>query len=201
MQCIDLSFYTNQFEETMKLQFPITLLFIFALLTGCSSKYAYHVKPTPLKEGTTKYYLDETNVELTLGYGALDDGRFESKQQLTDSFKKHLIKNLKEQNILAESKSRSDALLVVNVDFHRVFNAGGKALNKPVISYSINVKNKEQVKLASFKMEKFQTSYGTFGDIAVNVKIVAFKWVAEDELKDVNLVSKMITEDLYKLGD
>ena len=184
----------------MKLRIVIAVLML-VLLVGCSSKYNYHVEPTPLKEGITKYSIDRVTVNLSFGHGNLNDGRFENQEQLTESFRKAILKNLKEKNLLAETKEKADALIQVNVDYKRVFNWGGKALSKPKVSYDVNVYNKESVNLADFGLEPFTTSYGTFGDMAVGIQIAAFKWGKQGELKDVNTVSKIITTDLAGLGD
>lgn len=183
----------------MKFRIVIAVLML-VLLAGCSSKYNYHVEPTPLKEGVTKYSIDRVTVNLTFGHGNLNDERFENQEQLTESFRKALIKNFKEQNLLAENKESADALVQINVDYKRVFTIGGKALSKPEVSFNVNVYSKKDVNLADFSTKNFTTSYGTLGDLAVNLEIGAFKWDKQDELKDVNLISKIITTDLAGLG-
>lgn len=51
----------------------IYIILIAALLTGCgsTSPYTYYVKPTPLKENKTNYYLGDIDVNLKLGHGAI----------------------------------------------------------------------------------------------------------------------------------
>ncbi|ODS22446.1 hypothetical protein AB835_14090 [Candidatus Endobugula sertula] len=79
------------------------------------------------------------------------------------------------------------------------FNWGGKALNKPEVSFTAKVTKNGQL-LASFGESKFTTKYGSFKDIAVNAQIAAFKWGAEDEPKDIELISKTIVDDVYNVG-
>ena len=69
------------------------LVTIGVIISGCaSSPYTYHVKPTPLEKGVTKYEMQEVSVKLRLGHGAIPgDTSFASQekliQQFTDSLK------------------------------------------------------------------------------------------------------------------
>lgn len=178
------------------------LIFIAFVVVGCSSSpYTYHEKPTPLKKGQTSYYLKEISVNLTLGHGAISgDDTFSNKEEMTKQFENSLNLALKEKGILATSSSNADADIEVIIDYKRNFNYGGKALNKPHLSHQVNIYNGSK-KLASFGVSKYTTKYSYLKDLAVNIEISAFKWGADDELQDIELISKTIVDDLAKVGN
>lgn len=73
-------------------------------------------------------------------------------------------------------------------------------MNKPAFSYEVNI-NKGEILLASYAVKNQTTKYGGFTDAAVNLQISAFKWDAEDEPRDINLIAKTITEEIAEIGD
>ena len=181
------------------------LLIAFALffLASCStSKYVYHLEPTPIKKGITKYAIKEVKVTLELGNGAIEgDTTFSSESQLKKQFVDSLTKHLKEQGLEANSANQHNVVDVsVKINYLRRFNWGGKALNKPEVSHTVVVQ-KDGKKIASFDQNKYTTKYGYLKDAAVNIEIAAFQWDSEDEKQDVDLISELIIEDLKELGD
>lgn len=174
--------------------FPL-LLFV-VLLAGCaSSPYTYHVTPTPIKQGETRYALAEVDVDLTLGHGAKEgDTQFVDQATLTQQFVDAFTESLAEKGILADS-DEADAELKITVQYQRNFNYGGNALNNPEISHSVQVL-REGESLASFGRSRYTLKRS----MAANIKISAFKWKADEELQDVKRVAGMIVDDIYKLG-
>lgn len=171
------------------------------LFIGCSSRYTYHEKPTPIKKGVTKYFLKDTTVNLTLGHGALNgDKTFANQDLLTDQFKKGLVKYLTEKKLLAASEAASDAVITVRIDFTRFYNYGGKALNTPKFSYYVHILKNEKL-LVSYSIPESIVTRGYFLDIAYNAKIAAFQRGADDELKDVDLISENISKVIAEIGD
>ncbi|KJY83089.1 hypothetical protein TW81_08735 [Vibrio galatheae] len=169
-------------------------------LAACaSSPYQYYVKPTPIKKQQTVYKVDEINVNLTLGHGAIPgDNSFAGKSELQKQFKKYLESSLLEKGLLAQNEQ--DALDVsVTVDYKRNFNHGGKALNKPEVSHSVTIHN-EKEKLAGFSKAGYTTKYAYFDEIAVNLEISTFNWDQEDEPRDIELISKQIVDDIVNAG-
>ena len=180
-----------------------TILFILALtLAGCTSRpYVYHVEPTQLQSNQTKYNINSVVVNLVLGHGAIPgDDSFATQEQLKKQFEKFLIVHMKEKGIYTTKMDDTGFSINLTIDYNRTFNYGGKALNKPNVSHSVIVVDGKQQKLASFSQKNYTTTYGTFGDVAVNVEIAAFSWDAEDEPKDIDLISKSIVKDLADLG-
>ena len=179
----------------------ILVAFAVLFLTACSSSpYQYHVEPTALVKGKTQYVLGDVTVKLTLGHGGKpNDERFASEETLTQSVKDYLTTELQNKKILALDSVNADAVLNVSIDYERRFNYGGNALNKPHVSFIAKITKDEQL-LASFGESGFTTKYGSFKDIAVNAQIASFTWGAEDEPKDIELISKMIVDDVYQLG-
>lgn len=88
---------------------------------------------------------------------------------------------------------------MINSIYLITFNSGGKALNKPQVSHSVVISENE-TKLASFTSSKYTTKYAYFEDAAVNIEIAAFLWDSEDEPRDIELISKLIVEDLANIG-
>lgn len=179
----------------------ILVLFVFSLIVGCAgSPYTHHVKQLPLEKGKSKYHLDSLDVNLVLGHGAIPgDTSYSTEEQLEEQFKKAIITALKNKGIFAPDPSVADASLDVHIDYTRTFNYGGKSLNKPKISHLVDImKNAE--KLVTISNSSYTTKYSYFEEIAVNLKISAFKWGAEDELKDIELISKNIADDLFNVG-
>jgi hypothetical protein len=177
------------------------LIFIAFVVVGCSSSpYTYHEKPISLKKGQSSYYLKDITVNLTLGHGAISgDNTFANKEEMAKQFESALNMALKEKGILATSSSNADADIEVIIDYKRNFNYGGKALNKPHLSHQVNI-YKGSKKLVSFNASKYTTKYSYFKDLAVNIEISAFNWGADDELQDIEFISKTIVDDLSKVG-
>lgn len=88
---------------------------------------------------------------------------------------------------------------MINSIYLITFNSGGEALNKPQVSHSLAISQNE-AKLASFASKKYTTKYAYFEDAAVNIEIAAFLWDSEDEPRDIELISKLIVEDLANIG-
>ena len=178
----------------------LVMLVMLVIFTGCSSKYTYHIEPTPLRKGETLYRLGNVNVNLSLGYGGIEnDSRFANAQELTDSFKEDINMYLEKENLLATDDTHADAIVDLNIFYTRRFNYGGNCLNKPLISYKASIRNKEGV-LASYMIDEFTTKYAYFDDLAVNLEIATYNWDAEDEPRDIDVVSKIIVQDIAGLG-
>jgi hypothetical protein len=180
----------------------IYTLFIALLLTGCgsTSPFTYHVKPTPLKGNETNYVLGKVNVNLSLGHGAIPgDKSFATSSQLKKQFTSFLQKHLKDKGVLASSKSGAGAVVNVTVDYTRTFNHGGKSLNKPRVSHSIEI-IRDESKLASLRQNNYTTKYGYLKDAAVNLEIATFNRDAEDEPEDIELIAELIAEDIANAG-
>lgn len=170
------------------------------LLMGCSSRYVYHEDPTTLKKGISKYYLKNPVVNLKLGHGAIEgDKTFANQDALASQFKKELTKYLTEKNLLASNEAGADAAIDITIDFTRIFNYGGKALNKPKFFYNVNIKKNGKL-LVSYSVPEQSPTRGKIVDIAYNAKIAAFQRGAEDELKDVSLISETISEEIAEIG-
>ncbi|MDO6765392.1 hypothetical protein [Agarivorans sp. 1_MG-2023] len=179
----------------------LVLITVTLFLSACaSSPYTYDVEPTPIKKGETQYLLGEVTVKLTLGQGASDDeSTFVSEAELNQQFVKSLQQHLTENNLLATDDSVDSIKMNVEIAYLRTFNHGGKALNKPQISHTVTIDG-QHGQLATFGKSNYTTKYGGFKDAAVNLEISMFNWDAEDEPKDVDLISRLIVEELSGLG-
>ncbi len=186
-------------ELSMKTK--VMAIFIALVMTGCaSSPYTYHVEPTPLVAGQSKYMLGDVHVSLIEGHGApTDNAPYATEEMLTKEFTEALNKYMKELDILAETAAVSDGTVNVDVDFTRTFHISGSALAKPQISHTVII-NKAEQPLVSVKQGPYQTKYAYLEDMAVNLEITAGNWDVEDEPRDVDLVSKLISEDISEIG-
>ncbi len=171
-------------------------------MAGCaSSSYTYHVEPTPLVAGQSKYLLGDVNVSLIEGHGApTASSLYMDEKTLTKEFSDALKKHMKEQNVLASSAESADGSINVDINFTRTFHISGNALAKPQIGHSITVKKDNQL-LASVTKAPYKTKYAYFEELAVNTEIAVGSWDEEDEPKDVDLVSKLIINDVAKMGN
>lgn len=106
---------------------------------------------------------------------------------------------MKEKGLLANSKSGAGATVDVTLQYTRTFNYGGKSLNKPKVSHRIVI-NKNNQKLASASQLNYTTKYGYLKDAAVNLEIASFNRDAEDEPEDIELIAKLIAEDIANAG-
>ena len=181
-------------KTTMILATLIALIF-----TGCGgSMYRYDVNPTPLKKGQTKYVLHNVNLALSHGHGRnLGNNTFASEEELKKSFESFITQSLKEKDLFAENGFKLD----IDLNYTRKYNYGGNALNKPEFFYTVKVLDTNNKLLASFSIPKSTTKYSYFNEIAVNTEIGLFKWNAEDEPQDIELISKTLVKELNELGD
>lgn len=180
----------------------LLLVLLVSLMSGCASKYTYHQSPTPLKNGVTKYYLDDVKVDLTLGEGARPEStEFYTKDQLTELFKRSLNSQLSEKGIAAVSKEDADAILSIYVNYKRKFNWGGKSLNSPHFGFKIDARDHEKP-LATYDVSGFnyKPDYGFPRQTAVDLEIASFLWGADDEKKDIDRISYSIVYDVSKFG-
>lgn len=170
------------------------------LLSACaSSPYTYHVEPTPIKKQKTTYTISAVNVNLTLGNGAIPgDESFANESELEAQFSNYLSSALAEKGILAQEGSEHFEI-IVDINYTRKFNIGGKALNKPEVSHRVTILNAEET-LATFSQGPYTTKYSALTNTAVNLKIASFLWGREDEPKDVELISELIIRDLANAG-
>ena len=176
----------------------LALSLCLAVCVGCASnpqKYNYVVEPTPLTQGESQYELQSVNVNLTLGHGAEDgETQFASEAQMRDQFEKALREELNKKSLLA-SQGEADAALDINIDYLRVYNVGGNALNVPKVSHTVKAFKGNQ-EIANFSMGTYMVTHG----IASNMKIAAFQWKAEDELKDIQKIAALLAKDIEAMG-
>ncbi len=191
-------------------RFILSLLLIVIVigLTGCggTAYYDYNVEPTPIKQGTAKYTLKDIKLTLSHGHGRnLENKTFKNEDELRKSFKMFINQELEKQSLKASSDNlelSDNFKLSVNINYTRVYNWGGNALNKPEFNYTVNVYDTSDKLLASFGTRaKSTTTYGTFGSFVVDTEIILFQRDAEDEPKDIELISKTLVKELSKLGN
>lgn len=173
-----------------------------ALLSACASTsdhYMYHVQPTPIQKQQTKYRIENVDLTLTNTYEGKDDSSpFASEAELQSQFFDAIRTQLSEKGLLGSVEGETlDAKISIN--YRRRFNYGGKALNKPVVSHTVTIIENDK-QLASFALSDYTTKYAYLEDLAVNTEIAAFSWDEEDEPRDINLIAKMIVEDLINAG-
>ncbi|MCY7295196.1 hypothetical protein [Alteromonas sp. a30] len=181
----------------MKTVIAITLA---VLLSACaSSPYTYHVEPTPILKQKTPYKVSQVSVNLTLGHGAIEgDTTFANKTELESQFRNYLEASLKEKGLLA-AENTEGLSVSFSIDFKRRFHLGGGALGKPEVSHSVVIQDGDKA-LASFGKRNYTTKYAYLEDLAVNLEIAAFSWDQEDEPRDIELISKLIVEELINAG-
>jgi hypothetical protein len=185
----------------------IMLIISAFILVGCSgkSKSIYIVNPTPLKKESSKYYVKDLKVNLTeqgflpeniLGINK-ENKSFLDEQHLREEFAQFLNNRLREKGILGD---QNDFALSIVIDYHRVFHMGGNALMKPIVSHRYKVYDKDSTLLAQDGLNQYTTKYAYFEEVAVSVELLAMQWDAEDEPKDVKMISELLIDDISRLG-
>ncbi len=185
------------------MKYKLSLLVGALWLAGCagSTPYTYYVQPTPLVAEQSTYALGKVTVHLSLGDGAIEGDRtFASEQELQQEFNQYLQHYLKQSGYLAKNVASADAVIDVDIGFKRTFNMGGHSLNKPEVTHNV-VLSKDGTKLASFQNGPYLTKYAYLEDLSVDLEIASFNWDAEDEPRDVDLVSKLLVDEIVQIGE
>jgi len=181
----------------------IMAIFIALGMAGCaSSPYTYHVEPTPLVAGQSKYSLGDVDVNLSItGWPRpKDESLFATEQELNQEFLSSLKKHLENKGIKAVSSDQADAKINISIDFSRGYHPiADNALIKPKIRHSITIV-KDGQKLVTTSNGPYETKYAYFKDIAVNHEITFGTWDYEDEPRDIDLISELIVEDISNIG-
>lgn len=177
----------------------VVVAFLVTFFVGCSSIYNYKVEPTPIKKGEAKFVIEEFNLTLTHGHGRnINNTTFKNEDELKDSFVKFINQKLKDKNLLGSVENSYK--VKVNMNYERRYNYGGNALNKPYFDYSVDIFDQNNRLLVTYGLGKATTKYSYFEEISINTQIGFFKWKAEDEPRDINLISDLITKELLEVG-
>jgi len=182
-----------------KLSLSLLLLVVMISMSGCgSSMYNYVVKPTPIKKGASKYVIRNIDLKLEHGYGRNTENKtFKTESELKNSFKSFIEKALTNSSMLGSGK---DFNIDLNINYKRIYNHGGNALNRPHFYYTVKVYDSNNTLLVDYSISKSTTKYSTFKDMAVGTEIAAFQWDAEDEPQDIELISNTLVRELSELG-
>lgn len=171
------------------------------VLIGCSSKSQsiYIINPTPLKKESSKYYVKDLNVTLYHGHGRnLENKTFSSEQELQGLFAKDIQAHLVTKKIF----SKDGYGLSITLDYTRTYNYGGNALNKPQYVYTVKIyDSSNNTLLVSYSIPPSTTKYAYLEDAAVSFKIGLYQWGAEDEPRDIDLISKTLVNEISLLGN
>ncbi len=182
------------------MRFVIVVMFALFAFVGCaSSPYQYMLEPTPIHKGITKYEIQNLTLNLQEQGANTENTSFASQKKLKQQFLNALRKYMLENKLLAKRKDSDRAKLDIKIDYLRRYSLGGNSLSKPEISHQVEVIQDKQA-VARFSASKYTTRYEYLDETAANIKIAAFSWKAKDELKDVDLISKMLIKDLQNLG-
>ena len=179
------------------------LLGVMLFITGCgSSKYNYAVKPTPLKEGTSKYHLE--NFKLTLDdSGRNETSNFMNEQKMKQEFEKSLTKFMKKNEILGSDDSYS---IDLNLSYVRNYYYMGNSKSRtsiqlPYFKYEYKIYDKNKKLLATYSIPQSQIEYSTFeGAHAIGFQILAGQRKAEHEIEDINHISKYLVKNIAEMG-
>ncbi len=177
----------------------ISMLSILCLvLAACSTNPKQSVSSIGFKAGTAKFKLLSTELQLSHGHGAPDDKTiFSSQDEMQRVLDGYIREKMNEYQMM---DPQSNFAIEILSNYQRSYNYGGKALNKPIISYTIKI-YKDGVMVRAFESGTFTTKFAGFKDAAVNLEITAFKWGKEDEPKDLEVLASVIIGDLKKIGD
>ena len=167
----------------------ILLLGMALIMSGCaSSTYQYYGEKPAQVSG--KYLFKLGDVKLNLNTERQPE-EYLNQNQLEKVLQERLIVQLKEKQIYDKSSNLTAAIVV---DYQRKFGYGD-SLSKPRFSFSIEVFDGEE-KVGSSSIGLVTTSYGTFGNAAVNAQIATGTWDEENEPEDIDMIALSIAQDL-----
>lgn len=181
----------------------VGIMFIVSafLFVGCGGKSQsiYIVNPTPLKKESSKYYVKDLNVTLYHGHGRnIENKTFSSEQDLQALFAKDIQAHLVTKKLF----SKDGYGLSISIDYTRTYNYGGNALNKPQYIYVVKIYDSlKHILLVNYSIPLSTTKYAYFEDAAVNLEIGLYQWDAEDEPRDIDLISKTLVNEISLLGN
>ena len=182
----------------MKFVKILFLIVLGAFFVGCGGRYKYNVEPTPIQKGVAKYIVSDFNLTLINQPTRYEHNtNYKNESELRDEFVEFINKHLKEQGILGDENSFK---IKIQMDYERWFNWGGKALNKPHFRYSVKIYDNDDRLLVSYSIPVSTTKYSYFKEIAVLAEIAAFRWDAEDEPTDIDLISKTLVDEIKDIG-
>ncbi|POA31409.1 MULTISPECIES: hypothetical protein [unclassified Pseudomonas] len=158
----------------------LALLLAILFLSGCASKPAYYISPTPVQiPATATYWIDNFDLEL-VG----KNERFMPQDALREQLSVELINQLSSANRYATSKESADYLLDVNTVYkRRIGNSNGGLVSVIVddntilasVDFSYQVKVKKagtEVLHFSHEREGLQPA-GAFGQLRNMKSMVA----------------------------
>lgn len=181
--------------DLLKISMLSILCLVFA---ACSTNPKQSIPPIGFKAGTAKFNLLSTELQLNHGHGAPDDITiFASQDEMQKTFDGYVRAKMNESQLMAP---QSNFTIEILANYHRVYNIGGKALNKPRISYTTKI-YKDGTLVRTRESGTFTTKFAGLKDAAVNLEIAAFKWDREDEPKDLEVLASVIISDLKNIGD
>jgi hypothetical protein len=168
------------------------------MLAACSNTPKQPDKPVGFKAGTATFNLLPTKLQLNHGNNSPDNiTLFASQDEMQNTLHGFIEAKMKEVHAL---DAKSNYAVEILVSYDRIYNIGGKALNKPRISYTAKI-YKDKTLVRTHESGIFTTRYAGLKDTAVNFEIAAFKWDKEDEPKDLDVLASVITTELKKIGD
>lgn len=180
----------------------IVLALMALFLVGCASTpYNYHQEPSPLKPSQSRYHIQDLDITVSANRD-IDEAtlsRFSSREELKALFHEQLVAKLKERGIYAESIDKSDANLNITLHYTRNHIPLGAALAKPEFSHEVTVE-KDGNLLLDYNLSRYTTKYSYLKDGLVNLKIATLMWGPDNEWEDLDLVAKVLADDIENFG-
>lgn len=174
--------------ETMK---NLLLLGVALILAGCaSSPYEYYGEKPVQDSG--KYTFKTGEVKLILNTERQPEGYLD-QAQLENILNEKLVGHLKEKEIY---NANSNLTANVVVDYQRKFGYGD-SLAKPKFTFAIEIFDDER-KVGTTSIGLSTTSFGTFGNAAVNAQVGTGTWDEENEPEDIDMIAFSISHDLER---
>lgn len=186
----------------MKTITTLIVMCITIVFTGCGSPtYNYTVKPTPIKQKESKFYLSKFNF-------TLDDSdrnstsKFIKESAMKEEFRKSINEFLKKKNILG---SNSDFSLELTMHYIRNYYYMGNSsshtsIQLPHFYYEWKVYDKTNKLLATYEIPESVIDYGMLKSHIVNFQILAGERKAKHEIEDIRHISKFLVKKLEELG-
>lgn len=164
------------------------------VLVGCASGFQYYPGSESYRDGPQALKDIIVNVDL---HTAKSPEGYLKAPEIEALIKQDIIQNLSADGRLKYTPDSNNGLVAkVYVNYTRRFSYGD-ALAKPLFSGKTTILDKDK-EIGSYSYGEVTTSFGTFGDAAVNLQVGTGTWDAEDEPRDFEMVAKSVASDLDK---
>ena len=173
------------------------------LMCGCatnSTAYRYAENAQPITEKQAQYFISDINVKIDQ---VKSIAGYPNETELAQIFKTKLEDGLAKQNKLVAADSVDALGVAFDIRYKRVFSGEGfgmaGAVGRPVVAIESKILNDGKI-IASYSQENVTTNHGLFGNFATIGKQLSQSAGPEEELKDIDILTQGMVDNLVNIG-